>query len=505
MSTYPTMDNLVNAMNGSSSTNNWDMVCSYTTKQLNDFLATAYAKKKLVTEMHFDVQEDDPLTGEPFTVKYDLFLGKPTLKFIAGRSDQANLTMLITGGTYSIYLKDQETPFRTADFPKNTYSVDAYVPLAAVTGDTGKVSSKGDIVTFDDDKTSQSHVILHFANEKGTQFKIMPEPDPSLKAIINPQFVDAVESYFTYHVTEIDYALAQVNNDKASQGSVLLTPKSFVFASEGDGETGILSLYIQVKESGNPPGNRNPSFQPGTKEMLPIPENFTASLILGYQLLTTCYITKQLQDEGFAVTYESVPKGIACSVSKDLEILAKNDSGHWLFGSHYYKGFDINFKDHPIRMQIADGSVSLNWQASADTSWSENASFGRTSSNQWGGVKVTLSYEQNGGAISLNTTTDEISIAAISITPKDIHVGLHNDGCSFWERLVGCMESHPSFYDNLSDHLEMPKSLSLDLKGLNFLMETNLLAPGEKMIDFSSTAGVKTPMDFLLVGQVTSK
>jgi hypothetical protein len=63
-----TLQELVTAMNGYPSTNGWDIVCSYTVAQLNQFLQTQYDAGKLAKKVSLSTECQDPLMGTDFTI-----------------------------------------------------------------------------------------------------------------------------------------------------------------------------------------------------------------------------------------------------------------------------------------------------------------------------------------------------------------------------------------------------------------------------------------------------
>ena len=278
---FSSLSDLVSSMNGKPSTNQWDIVCSYTVAQLNQFLQAQYEVGKLAKEVHLSTEREDPLMGTDFTISYNIQFASPQLGFISGRSGFATLEMPIKdGSSYSVTPKGADKPTRTVSIPGGKYSVKAVVPLAAIRGDTGEIKEQGNIIEFSDGGSHDNHVIIHFKNEKGTSYEIVPKSDPQDKDTLETYFLPVLSQYFQTEINEIDYALSTVNNSQPPSGLSVFTPKSFAFASMGDGDSGVLSLYIQTSESNNPPGNASPSFQPGDSQVFPIPKSYTGSIVI---------------------------------------------------------------------------------------------------------------------------------------------------------------------------------------------------------------------------------
>ncbi|MBD3919428.1 hypothetical protein H8B09_11750 [Paenibacillus sp. PR3] len=497
---YPQLSDLVTQMKNSPSTNGWDVVCSYNVVQLNAFLKSQYEAGSLVNHFKQSIDRQDPLYGVDITISYDIQIGTPILAFTSGVTGQATLTMpILDGSSYSVGPKGSP-PVRTTTIPGGKYSIQANVPLAAINGTTGEVVEAGNIVTFSDGNVHDNHVIIHFNNEKGANFLIQPVPEPSDKDPMETYFLPAISQYFQDNVNAIDYALAAVNNSKPTDGASVLTPQSFIFHTAADDNSdGVLSLYIQTVESGNDPGDRSPNFQPGGSTVYPIPEGYTASVVLSQPLLRKVFLQPQLTNNGFSVTFLPVSDGISMQLRKNASVLSDGDSGTYIFGGHSYDGLSISLNDWPLTLAIQDNKLSLQWQGSADSSWSEY-SMG-SNGGTWGKVTLTITLHKDPAALTLSTD-DEIG-GQLSVSRSDFSIEVKSHGCSFWETVNHCSESAPPYYsDNMT--LTIP-SIQIAFSGLNFFSTTNLVSPGQTVINFDTKAGVQTPFDFLLVGNVVSK
>jgi hypothetical protein len=487
------LPDLVNLMNGQPTTNGWDVLCSYSMSHINTLLKSKYDAGKLVNEVKFSTDRQDPLTQTELNIAYDVLFGAPSLSFIAGSSGNATLTMPISGGSYTITEKGSATG-RTSAIPANTYSIQGVFPLAAVNGTTGQVSQKGDVIVFDDGKTEESHVIIHFRNEKGANFKILPKPDPSRIDILETFFLPVLNQHFIDDVQEIDYSMAYVNNAPAQNGDRIFSPNAFVFATMGGDPDGVLSIYIQTKESGNPMGDPDPAFQPSNKEALPVPDGYTASLILSYGLITNGFISKQLSVEGFTSDFIPAAKGIMANVSKKASITAVDASGNSIFENHNYPGVSIPLTTYPLRLVIDSGAISVGFNGDCnDINWDSNTFGG----GHWGKVDVNISMAKAPKPIAV--TNNDINVPALDLTSGDFRINTSSHSCSIWETMAECSTVYPNYYNNLP--ISIP-NLDVRIYGLNFFLETNVLAPGTKVVNIDDKAGVNTPHDFIIVGQL---
>lgn len=495
---YPQLAELTSAMEGVPSTNGWDVACSYNASQLNTFLAAQYDAGKLAHEVQLSVERQDPLSGASYTIGYDIRFDTPKLSFIAGRSGFAQLVMPIDdGSSYSVTPQGATHPTKSTSIPGGTYSVTAIVPLGAVNGTTGEVSEQGSIITFSDDVAHQNSVILHFKTAGGTVYGITPTPGPADVDALVTYFLPVLQQYFQTQVDEVDYVLATVTNDQPPAGETVLTPASFAFASMGDGDLGVLSLYIQTKESGNPPGNAFPSFQPGDTAMFPIDDAHTASIILSNSLIEKGFLTPQFTASGFGATFDTPSDGIQAKLTSPGSVVAAGKSDNWIFGNDRYDGLNITLSDVPLQVDFRQGNLSLHWHATTSSDWTQVESVPQGASAQYGTVDVAI--DLNKGPIPLTLSDTDLTIASIDVSSSDFTVSTSAHGCKWYEVLVGCEEQVPDYYHNMT--LQIPP-ISIALHGLDFFATTNVLAPGSRIIEIDGKAGVQTPHDFLIVGNV---
>lgn len=465
--TYPTIEELAHAMKGVPTTNQWDIVCSYQVKQLNSFLLNQYNAGKLAKEVQLSTDIVDPFSGTEYSIRYTIQFASPKLSFVSGRSGYASLLMpIIEGSSFTVIPpKGSDKPSSTVEIPAGKYSIAAIVPLAAICGDTGKVVEQGSIIEFNDGKEHDTHVIIHFKTEKGTAYTIQPKPDPKDKDPLVTYFLPALSEYFQTNIKEVDYALTTLNNKVPSSGQTILTPLSFAFASMGEQEDGVLSLYIQTKESGNPPGNLSPTFQPLDISMFPIAKDYTASLILSNSLISKVFLLPQLTQLGYSVSFNSAAEGIALTLTIPLSIIANGQSGYFYTSNWKYEGLNINFVDFPLHLELAKGQLKLTWEGDTTSSWEEtvgNPPGVRGMPQIYRGqVKITINLEKE----EIPLTLDEYDVISsdLSVSPSDYHViteGVGNGGV-------------PRFYTKEMS-LRAP-SIHFAFQGLNFSIQQTYL------------------------------
>ncbi|WP_341280745.1 hypothetical protein [Paenibacillus sp. FSL H8-0537] len=496
---YLEMKDLVGKMEGKPTTHGWDIVCSYDVRQLNVFLKSQYEAGRLAREVMLKTEREHPIDGKKYTIQYDIKFASPVISFIAGRSGFATLTMPIDEGS-TVWIINEEAVTRTIPIPGGTYSVQAIVPLVAIKGDTGEVIEHDDVVTFSDGNSHDNHIIVHFNSERGTLYQIVPPPYPKDHDILITYFLPVLKDYFQTNIQGIDYALSSINNKQPASGKTILTPKSFVFTSTGDKNDGVLSLYIQTKESGCPPGNPSPSFQPGDKAVHPIPKGYTASIILSNKLVTQSFLMPQLKASGFSVELSNPISGggIFAVLRKNQNIISVGKSGESFFESHSYDGLQISMHDNPINMTLQKGGITLKFEGNALSKWSQHSKFSESYSPH-GSVNIKIWLHK--GPVPLTLSAEDVIGLHISVDPYEFTVDLQGEPCYIID--FGCTDTYPRFYEYLKGQLQFP-AIDLHLPGLDFFNTTNLLAPGQNVIGLDTSKGVQTPHDFLVVGNVTN-
>ena len=493
---------LVKNMAGVDSTNGWDIVTSYTEKQLNSFLASQYDAGKLAKQVKLSNKRHDPLTGAQFTIAYTINFDSPKLSFIQGRAGYVNLLMPIgKNSSYTVTPQGAAKPTKTGEISGNKYSVKATIPLAAIAGDS-KVTDQGQVIAFSSGSAQKSHVVIHFKNEKGALYTLEPVPGPADKDILSTYFLPLLEQYFQTKVNEIDYALAGVSNETPAKGVTLFTPKSFVFTSSSYNKIGVLSLYIQTEQSGNPPGSQTPFFQPDTKALSPVPDGFTASMIFSYALMTKGFLEPQLKTSGFAVAFPASTQGVKATLKKDVSVIGDGKKSSFIIKDYSYKELSISLNNYPLNLTILNGKVSVDWSGETTSKWSnlEGSDEGAGITINNGKVKITIDMEEGPKDIAVNNKG--LTIPDFTFNKSNFSVHTKACSCKWYESLSGCKTDVPDYYKK-DMKLEIP-AINFSLHGFDYFRETNLLTPGKTAININSKEGVATPHDFLIVGDVAT-
>ncbi len=496
---------LVKAMGGSPCTQKWDIVCSYSVEKLNDFLKAQYDAGKLakIVEINFDTEL--PFLGKT-NIAMHLEFDSPRLLFLQNSPGFGKLIMPINNGTYLITPDDKQFPPKKGSITPEKYRLMATIPIKGLKGDT--LIPQGQVIVFEE-KGETGHIVLHFTNEEGTEYKFDPEPEGESDIYLKTALVELV-LFFQSKINEFAYALASVNNTPPSAGLSVFTPQSFVFASVGDGDCGALSIYIQTAESGNPQGNPCPSFVPGYQTTSPIPTGYTASIILSYDLITKSFLKPQLEKCGFNVSFKNVMDEkssvikdgiyaglVLISGTKDL-VFQKTHKRYMDCGLWYEWSVDgCTMKMEPLDFSIQDGLAKVDWTDHNDRlHWDYTVDDPESPAHNYLEGKVTIKAEVHKNSI-LKAVGETTVLADMDVSKEDITISL-TESTEWWTTV-------PDLYLN---NLKFPSSfptLHVDMHGFDFFRTTNLLAPGKHMIEVDPGAGVSTPRDFLIVGQVVKQ
>jgi len=419
------------------------------------------------------------------------------------------LTMAIGAGSqYTVTPKSGGQP-TTTPFPTK-YSIQCTVPLAAVSGSTGAVQPASGIVTFSDGTEDEQHIVLDFKNASDNDWQIIPKPEPSGDDI-QSIFLPHLANYFRESVAGVDYALATVNNKGGGTGLVL-KPKQFAFATSGSLDTGTLSIYILTDVSGHDAGDASPVFSPGgATDLVPVPAGFTSSVILSYDLITSVYFKSQLETPAtpdavkYTVSVVASSEGVDLRLATNQSVIGDGSDGSYYDGSNYsYDGLDVPIDDkNPMVLTISNATYKLSWSGSTTSEWQETSPSGggnHPSHTTYGSVKFTIKLDK--GPTPFAALTDhELKLIDLSLTSKDFSVDKDGGKCSI-ESALGKSTQIPSYYDHMK--LQAPP-IDLRLAGLDFFLDTNLLAAGQQIVTIDTKTGVKTPHDFLLVGSLAAK
>ena len=494
---------LINAMSGCITTNKWDVLCSFNESKINQLLAQKYQQGDLVSKVSFQTSYHDDLFDEDVTITVLLVLREPLLNFQIGERDLCHLTMPIQEGKYTMEAKGR--PVKETDIPQDTLVITCLVPLAAISGDT-QIHHGGSVIEFDDKDTSKAHVILHFQNTDETIFDIKPnsgfEPYVEKLDIMNPQIKEAVieqlKQFFKEQVSEIDYSVGGLTNTGDPE-KLSLKPKSFIFAaSKPDiNKDGSLNLYIQTENSGNPQGDLLPTFEPGGGSALPIPDGYTASLVLSSDFMANYYLKNQFSLLGWAVSNQTAETGTMVALTKDKTVVVP---GEHQMGRDQRFSDDVNisFKSNPFYLHLDKNSLNISWKFTQDVNWTEDS------------IDITGEVVHDAGIIAVTASCDKEFDLTVG-QGKEIDFNITVQQNDFVVKAETKASSWPSFmsgegYFDDAIKSQLPGaigSFTFNLEAIDVFAVSNLLFPGQNIFNIDTKEGFHVPRDLILFGNVS--
>ncbi|KAJ8520298.1 hypothetical protein ONZ45_g2854 [Pleurotus djamor] len=501
MSKLLDLSTLVDGMKSAETTQNWDVIVSYSVDRLNNLLKTIWSAKdalkviKPVTT-HYDPREDDE-----YEMEWEVNLAFTTLSFKKDGDGHAHLEMTLNGRYRVKGEKRNGDSYPWKNIPPGCAFV-ASIPLQSVRareGDTkGSNPTPGRVpITFDDHPDTKLHVVFNFDNTSSSVFSI--ECPDALSNTFQP-LAPVLAKWMKEHVSTVQYSLAAVAPTH-TQGATYLTPEAMAFTLHRDDENSCLSVYIKTKDSGNAPGNQTRVFQlPGKKgmEALPIPRGYSASIIIRNKLFRERFLLDSLKDlrdgEGKksfeSVTSNSTTDGFKLDLRLDHHVIGDFTKRKW-YGGLSVGQINWRLSQSPLDLRIRDGRADWDYFHEFEVGWHQYGT-----NIDYGGIVVWKP--------SIHITRSPIISASQEQILAEVEIKSHNWHVDRMDYKRG-WSLYPMVPKQIRDGLEsvrMP-TFSRTIR-LDFFATTNIFAPGKHIIDIDISKGVMTPYDVLLVGNVIS-
>lgn len=481
----------------SSTTQHWDVLCSYDISKVNEIFIVEHAKNPIFGNTKFTYTRNVPGIVS-YTRHYDIKLGDPIIEFIDGQNGQCEVRLPIASGSSVETTIDGKSP-STSSFPKG-YNIKMVVPLANITGNTTNMS--GDVIVFS--KKDES-VVLHFS-AVGANSTVQYEPLLNNGSSLQAELEDLI-SGFKGNIKDVDYDITTIKQDAAVSGHpIMLTPKSFVFTSSGQGGAGVLNIWIQTNESGQPEGIApNPVFQINDNRYSPIPQNCTASVIFAKELIKHIYLTPALQKVSSSVTYTDtshygdVGIGIEISLPKYTKSYSKANRGLDYADIFTCDDLVVDFNSSPIFINLIKDTAQITWH------WTQTLSYSRSQSYYFSGGPPISTEGKNQVTASINKTTPITSNNSefevnVSVDSTDIVVETKYIDTSSWlDYLVGVFgEDNVTLKNDVKSTIQNLAKMTIGFGGLNFFAEANIIFNGPVF----HTKDVGFAGDILLIGDI---
>lgn len=486
------LDVLSERMKKGNATSGWDAVVSYSCATLNDVLKALHAEKKLVSALSFTTETVDIVRETKMWIDYTLTLGEPLMRFLPDGSGTAIVAMPIRGAKY--VMRDEKGEIRRGEIP-DTYQLVMHAPLAAVQG--GEKRSSGSLVEFSDHDPSKAHIHLHFKNQNGagTLFEIAPTPPPEQHDIVVMYLLPRLRQYFQESVDEVQYALAVVHPTPTSPvaGGLTATPKSFVFSVSED----VLSIFIQVRESGRSAGNLRAVFAPGGVQTNPLPAGSNASIVLARDFVQRAYIAKSLAALGTCELDPTVTDGFRLSVYTRQGVARRNFSAESLYVHTKVDEVVLDYARAPYVVTLRGQTATVEWQFSQNLSWNRWVSAPRDP-----GASGTAHLSVRIPTITVPVATTDTSLRVSFTPPADrFEFMVTSDGKGgSWGAVETKLDG--GVVENIKTFIKEnpPPKLVFELGALDYFEIANVLFPDKTHFHVASEKSIGIVHDVLVVG-----
>ncbi|KAE8419299.1 hypothetical protein BDV36DRAFT_308020 [Aspergillus pseudocaelatus] len=478
-------------LSGKETTDDWDILVSYSEKELNSLLDKVWGEKKFFYNHTFPGATE---TVEDVKIEhsFNLSLTSPRLSFDSMNNEgpKVNLTMGFTGAMKTKVTVGSGSPKETEkDIPAGSADLVMKVPLTSFNLTKKDIEDAKHIIHFGDTGDSDHCVIFHFQN-MGSEWTIVPHSglDKAVEEQLN-KAGPTVQAWFKdiKNVDMIDYGLAKINT-KTDPTSKLLRPKSYKLVSS----KGLLNLFIQTEGGSGSPGNdQNTQFGRRYSDFAfsSIPQDHTACIIISRELFFTKFLLDRIGKLSSALDVVDKTKSKSDSTPGALLDIKYKKSVIVPAKSYYHypimyevEECDIDWNEHPLHLTLLDETpytepkYKWDWDFSAHTNYWAN------------GTKVGLE-------VKAKVEGSKRTLASVKDYKIDFDLSLtDSDQPTTWTE-----PAHPGA--ELTPHASLPK-FSFPLEELNFFATQNILAPGEKFI---SVSGMMFPGDLVLMGTIPTK
>lgn len=522
---------LVDKMKAHNCTNGWDMMCCYDEKHVNDLLKEKYKSGEMIANVHFEIEETIPLIHYHYKVVLDMILDQPRVRFDAADKERCELTMVIGGGTLLVYelneegkrVSDEEP--EPQDIPADVLQIKGRIPISGVSGDEKSEMyvcyNPSTIINFTD-KVREVSIILNFSHEEA-QYEVEDVGGGTEKAkeLLSQEIVtdlkEFLSKYYTENIESVKYKIGGLS--ALGEGYCGMYPRSFIFAFSHGEDRNTLNIYAQIADTlegeGRYHGHKGdlyPSFQPDGKAALPVPDGFSASLILSHELMEQLYFRLEMEDKGWKAESldntqvgAGITEGITMSLKPDLGVTEYNGApqgeGNW---NYKMDSGTVDFNTDYIKMTLTNQDTKLDWHyASGKLVFKGSLNMGVFGVQEYNGkIRVSGSCQKTAPMRLVNHETGEIKWE-IKLDSSDLHISADitdRDDMSIFGKMSNVPEQFRNKTVRTAQAL-MP-SFHVSMKAINTFLLGSILFPGTHVFRISDADGCYTPRDFIIFGNL---
>ncbi|PPQ95728.1 hypothetical protein CVT26_008371 [Gymnopilus dilepis] len=397
-------------------------------------------------------------------------------------------TAIVSGSIWTSELNTPDKKDNEQQLKANTYSITiSHINLSALDGDANYKGGGEDTITFPSNVQSDRYIVVDIPTSGKQLYYAVDYPagfnPPS--AMKSDSLLTALKSFFKTNIKSIAYTLAQINNHKPTNGVLDLVPQAFRFVTyDVDpkvSKLSFLTLLIQTKSGG----------------VAPVPKTESASIIINNDFFFKVFIKPGLK-QASSVTNQVVPS------SDSLGGIRAQSLEQWPL-QYEWSELDVpavqydpnNISPLKLTFGLSNGfgkpaTLNLYWQYKYKSTCT-GRQVKRYSIKEPGGPLQWLPSikKQNGSFVTTYTLNKTISLT--DLTDEDLSINIGADPGSTNPGSI------PTFVSNTAMR---GISFKFTFGTLRFFSVTNVLLPGEKVIDVSIKNGLGIPRDCVIVGNV---
>ncbi|PSS18890.1 hypothetical protein PHLCEN_2v3205 [Hermanssonia centrifuga] len=537
-------------MHSQSVTCNWDVAVTYDEAKINALLAARYAQPSSGMTTQIDIQEkvEDRL-GEYYQ-NYQFKLGPPLIQFQSPSSDPTcSLKTQIVSGS-SIWTSKIDEPWMKEDeqqLDPNKYWITIYrIRLSVLDGHAEHVGDGDDTITFPPNDESDRYVVVDIPNTGEELFVFIDYPVGYLPPYAMRQnfLQTALKEFLQKQTRAFAYTLASINNYKPPSGTLDLVPQAFRFVTYNvSKDLSFLTLLVQTRGSSNPGDTKDVQSEWVTTwsysaKVPPVPSTQSASIIINNSFFLQSFVKPALRSQTTSMTDIAINGdiggiGLQCKWPKQTREKKDYYKGHgditswpldWEWSELHVPAVEYDPNNgSPLMLTFSHSNgfdkpatLHIHWQYGYKSTWNgvQIKRFWLNDSDgpgQW----VPDAKKCDGSFNTAYTLDKTISLTDLSDEDLSINVDARSDewrtdavpdaGNGFWGDISAVFggTAHqgdiPSF---VQDTTMGGIGFKLSFGALRFFSVTNILLPGQKVIDVNIKNGLCIPRDCAILGNV---
>ncbi|PSS18889.1 hypothetical protein PHLCEN_2v3204 [Hermanssonia centrifuga] len=538
-------------MHSQSVTCNWDVAVTYDEAKINALLADRWAQpgSDMTTEVDIQEKTDDRL-GEYYQ-NYQFNLGPPLIQFQSSSSNPtcSLKTPIASGSIWVSEIDDPDTKENEKQLNPDTYWITiSNIHLSALDGNAEPAGTGDDTITFPANDESDRYIVIDIpiTGENDLAVSVDYPYDYEPPTAMKQAFLEtALKQFLKKKTNAFAYRLASINNYKPSSGTLDLVPQAFRFVTYhyASDNSSFLTLLVQTKGSSSPGDTKDVQAEWVTTwtnraKVPPVPSTQSASIIINNSFFLQSFVRPALRSQttsmdDITITDDIGGIGLQCQWPKQSREQKNYSQGYgditswpldWKWSELHVPEAQYDPNNGSPLMLTFSHSNGFDKPATLHIYWQYKYK------STWNGVQIKRFWLKDpdgpgqwvpdtkkcDGSFNTTYTLDKtISLTDLSDEDLSINVDARSDewrtdpvpdaGNGFWGDISAVFggTAHqgdiPSFVkDTTMGGIEF----TLSFGKLRFFSVTNILLPGQKVIDVNIKNGLCVPRDCTILGNV---